>query len=61
MLATFIVAFGFNVSARAEVVDRIVAVVNDDIITLSELDIATKVALGGLKSDDLEELLADAD
>ncbi|MBI5598424.1 MAG: peptidyl-prolyl cis-trans isomerase [Deltaproteobacteria bacterium] len=35
--------------ARPEVVDRVVAVVNDGIITLSELNAATAVVTGGLK------------
>lgn len=52
---------GFGASARAEVVDRIVAVVNDDIITLSELDSAAKISLGGLKGDRLEDLLVGMD
>ncbi len=37
-------------AARAVVVDRIVAVVNDDIITETELNAATAVAVGGLRS-----------
>ena len=51
----------FGASARAEVVDRIVVVVNDDIITLSELNSATKISLGGLKGDNLEDLLVGMD
>ncbi|MFZ3073386.1 MAG: peptidyl-prolyl cis-trans isomerase [Thermodesulfobacteriota bacterium] len=35
--------------ARAEIIDRVAAVVNSEIITLSELNAATAVALGGLK------------
>jgi peptidyl-prolyl cis-trans isomerase SurA len=37
--------------AASEVVDRIVAVVNDTIITLSEVNAATAVAIKGLKRD----------
>ncbi len=41
------------VHAAAEVVDRVVAVVNDRVITLSELNAAYAVALGGLKGSGL--------
>jgi len=40
--------------AHAEIIDRIVAVVNDSAITLSELDAAT-AGLGGIKGDDKEK------
>src|SRR3989338_3532195 len=39
---------------HAEIIDRIVAVVNDSAITLSELDAAT-AGLGGIKGDDKEK------
>lgn len=41
-------------SANGEIVDRIVAVVNDSAITLSELNIAT-AGLGDIKGDDKEK------
>ncbi len=41
-------------SANGEIVDRIVAVVNDSAITLSELNIAT-TGLGDIKGDDKEK------
>src|SRR3990170_1130879 len=41
-------------AAHAEIIDRIVAVVNDSAITLSELDAAT-AGLGGIKGDDKEK------
>ena len=40
---TMILAAGVYAQARAEVVDRIVAIVNDDIITLSKLNKATRL------------------
>lgn len=47
----FIAFFLFPVQARAEVVDRIVAVINDSIITLSELKAASAVAMEKLGVD----------
>jgi len=41
-------------AAHAEIIDRVVAVVNDSAITLSELDAAT-AGLGGIKGDDKEK------
>lgn len=38
-----------HTATSAEIVDRVVAVVNDSIITLSELNAATAVVVGGLK------------
>ncbi len=42
-------------TARAVVVDRIVAVVNDSIITETDLNAATAVAVGGLRSNEPRE------
>ena len=42
LLGTIILAAGLHVPVQAEVVDRIVAIVNDDIITLSKLNKITK-------------------
>jgi len=42
-------------TARAVVVDRIVAIVNDSIITETELNAATAVAVGGLRSSEPRE------
>jgi len=43
--------FSINISVGAEVVDRIVAVVNDDIISLSELDLFVKPYSEKIKMD----------
>jgi peptidyl-prolyl cis-trans isomerase SurA len=50
VLAIFLFLF-IPLKAVSEVVDRIVAVVNDSIITLSEVNAATAVAIRGLKGD----------
>ncbi|HLE08132.1 MAG TPA: hypothetical protein VI914_00705, partial [Thermodesulfobacteriota bacterium] len=39
--------------ARCETVDRVVAVVNADVITLSELNAATAAISGGLRGEEL--------
>ena len=44
-LAIGLASLVFAVQARSEVVDRIVAVINDSVITLSELNAATAVAI----------------
>ncbi len=41
-------------SGTTEVVDRVVAVVNDSVITLSELNVATAVVVRGLKGEPTE-------
>ncbi|MDD5167295.1 MAG: peptidylprolyl isomerase [Syntrophales bacterium] len=43
------VGFGFAVSSRAEIIDRIVAVVNDEVITLSELNTAFEPYAGRIE------------
>lgn len=50
MLPALVAALMFTPWARAETVDRVVAVVNSEIITLSELNAATAIVLGGLKN-----------
>lgn len=49
MVPALVAALIFTPWARAEVVDRVVAVVNSEIITLSELNAATAIVMGGLK------------
>ncbi|MEK7880434.1 MAG: peptidyl-prolyl cis-trans isomerase [Deltaproteobacteria bacterium] len=49
MVPALVAALIFTSWARAEVVDRVVAVVNSEIITLSDLNAATAIVLGGLK------------
>ncbi|HZX36448.1 MAG TPA: peptidyl-prolyl cis-trans isomerase [Thermodesulfobacteriota bacterium] len=49
MVPALVAALMFTPWARAETVDRIVAVVNSEIITLSELNAATAIVMGGLK------------
>ena len=53
LLAAFIAAFASPSSA--EVVDRIVAVINDSVITLSELNAATAVALDKLDAGEKKD------
>lgn len=53
VLLALIVTLTWAPSARAEVVDRIVAVVNEEIVTLSELDSATSALLSGLKEGEV--------
>ena len=44
----FILLLGLVTDAQADVIDRVVAVVNDDIVTLSELEDVTRKQLGRL-------------
>ena len=46
----FILLLGLVTDAQADVIDRVVAVVNDDIVTLSELEDVTRKQLGRLNA-----------
>jgi peptidyl-prolyl cis-trans isomerase SurA len=51
VLAAFLAPLAATQASRAEVVDRVVAVINDNIITLSELTAATVLKSEGLKGE----------
>ncbi|MEK7680018.1 MAG: SurA N-terminal domain-containing protein, partial [Deltaproteobacteria bacterium] len=55
LFALLVAAFIFPSSSGAEVVDRLAAIINDSIITLSELNAATAAALDKLSPEEKKD------